>query len=203
MVVFRFLVLYCVDDHQHISLIPTDLCSFMSANRLHASNLSTSLLSWLVSSASQTVRRSLRVSVRMRTRSAEGIQTNGWKPRYETFIVDITRIIWWKCVNLQPNHRPVCASSHWVYFLQMEDSEEDSDVDTGFYSDGETASPPKRRSLLVALRYVHRIAKVHMFMFSWTGTDVLIKLSVDSTVATSPFFLFLVCKSHYCLLFNG
>ncbi|XP_040909060.1 cell division cycle-associated 7-like protein [Toxotes jaculatrix] len=33
------------------------------------------------------------------------------------------------------------------------DSEEDSDVDTGFYSDGEEASPPKRRSLLVALRF--------------------------------------------------
>ncbi|XP_023268029.1 cell division cycle-associated 7-like protein [Seriola lalandi dorsalis] len=33
------------------------------------------------------------------------------------------------------------------------DSEEDSDVDTGFYSDGEKASPPKRRSLLVALRF--------------------------------------------------
>uniref|UniRef100_A0A3P8TJF2 Cell division cycle associated 7 like n=1 Tax=Amphiprion percula TaxID=161767 RepID=A0A3P8TJF2_AMPPE len=30
---------------------------------------------------------------------------------------------------------------------------EDSDVDTGFYSDGEEASPPKRRSLLVALRF--------------------------------------------------
>lgn len=36
---------------------------------------------------------------------------------------------------------------------KMEDSEEDSDVDTGFYSDGEAASPPKRRSLLVALRF--------------------------------------------------
>ncbi|KAI3358039.1 hypothetical protein L3Q82_003057 [Scortum barcoo] len=33
------------------------------------------------------------------------------------------------------------------------DSEEDSDVDTGFYSDGEEAPPPKRRSLLVALRF--------------------------------------------------
>ncbi|XP_056271040.1 cell division cycle-associated 7-like protein [Pseudoliparis swirei] len=30
---------------------------------------------------------------------------------------------------------------------------EDSDVDTGFYSDGEDAPPPKRRSLLVALRF--------------------------------------------------
>ncbi|KAM4597639.1 cell division cycle-associated 7-like protein isoform 2-T2 [Polymixia lowei] len=33
------------------------------------------------------------------------------------------------------------------------DSEEDSDVDTGFYSDGEEAPPPKRRSLCVALRF--------------------------------------------------
>lgn len=41
-------------------------------------------------------------------------------------------------------------------FLQMMDSEEDSDVDTGFYSDGEEAPPPKRRSLLVALRCVYR-----------------------------------------------
>lgn len=41
-------------------------------------------------------------------------------------------------------------------FLQMVDSEEDSDVDTGFYSDGEEAPPPKRRSLLVALRWVYR-----------------------------------------------
>ncbi|XP_018523527.1 cell division cycle-associated 7-like protein [Lates calcarifer] len=36
---------------------------------------------------------------------------------------------------------------------KMMDSEEDSDVDTGFYSDGEEAPPPKRRSLLVALRF--------------------------------------------------
>ncbi|XP_029920129.1 cell division cycle-associated 7-like protein [Myripristis murdjan] len=33
------------------------------------------------------------------------------------------------------------------------ESEEDSDVDTGFYSDGEDAPPPKRRSLCVALRF--------------------------------------------------
>uniref|UniRef100_A0A7N8Y8G6 Cell division cycle associated 7b n=1 Tax=Mastacembelus armatus TaxID=205130 RepID=A0A7N8Y8G6_9TELE len=33
----------------------------------------------------------------------------------------------------------------------MVDSEEDSDVDTGFYSDGEEVPPHKRRSLLVAL----------------------------------------------------
>ncbi|XP_030597457.1 cell division cycle-associated 7-like protein isoform X2 [Archocentrus centrarchus] len=33
------------------------------------------------------------------------------------------------------------------------DSEEDSDIDTGFHSDGEEAPPPKRRSLLVALRF--------------------------------------------------
>ncbi|KAM3595908.1 uncharacterized protein V6R79_005159 [Siganus canaliculatus] len=36
---------------------------------------------------------------------------------------------------------------------KMAESEEDSDVDTGFYSEGEEASPPKRRSLLVALRF--------------------------------------------------
>ncbi|XP_035537293.1 cell division cycle-associated 7-like protein [Morone saxatilis] len=35
---------------------------------------------------------------------------------------------------------------------RMVDSEEDSDVDTGFYSDGEE-DPPKRKSLLVALRF--------------------------------------------------
>lgn len=40
-----------------------------------------------------------------------------------------------------------------LVFVQMVDSE-DSDVDTGFYSDGEGAPPPKRRSLLVALRWV-------------------------------------------------
>lgn len=40
-----------------------------------------------------------------------------------------------------------------VYF-QMLDSEKESDVDTGFYSDDEEASPSKRRSLLVALKYV-------------------------------------------------
>ena len=38
--------------------------------------------------------------------------------------------------------------------LQLADSEEDSDVDTGFYSDGEEAPPAKRKSLLVALRCV-------------------------------------------------
>lgn len=46
----------------------------------------------------------------------------------------------------------------WMLFhsilLQMVESEEDSDVDTGFYSDGEEAPPQKRRSLLVALRFV-------------------------------------------------
>lgn len=31
----------------------------------------------------------------------------------------------------------------------------DSDEDTGFYSDGEEAPAPKRRSLLVALRCVY------------------------------------------------
>ncbi|XP_042291109.1 cell division cycle-associated 7-like protein [Thunnus albacares] len=36
---------------------------------------------------------------------------------------------------------------------KMVESEEDSDVDTGFYSDGEEAPPQKRRSLLVALRF--------------------------------------------------
>ncbi|KAM6974417.1 cell division cycle-associated 7-like protein [Tautogolabrus adspersus] len=37
--------------------------------------------------------------------------------------------------------------------MKRVDSEEDSDLDTGFYSDGEDAPPPKRRSLLVALRF--------------------------------------------------
>nr|XP_046272977.1 cell division cycle-associated 7-like protein [Scatophagus argus] len=36
---------------------------------------------------------------------------------------------------------------------KMMDSEDDSDMDTGFYSDGEEAPPSKRRSLLVALRF--------------------------------------------------
>ncbi|XP_041811851.1 cell division cycle-associated 7-like protein [Chelmon rostratus] len=36
---------------------------------------------------------------------------------------------------------------------KMVESEEDSDVDTGFYSDGEEVPPSKRRSLLVALRF--------------------------------------------------
>ncbi|KAK5855198.1 hypothetical protein PBY51_005326 [Eleginops maclovinus] len=36
---------------------------------------------------------------------------------------------------------------------KMMDSEEDSEVDTGFYSDGEEAHPPKRNSLLVAMRF--------------------------------------------------
>ncbi|XP_044026922.1 cell division cycle-associated 7-like protein [Siniperca chuatsi] len=36
---------------------------------------------------------------------------------------------------------------------KMVDVEEDSDVDTGFYSDGEEPPPPKRKSLLVALRF--------------------------------------------------
>ncbi|KAF3833776.1 hypothetical protein F7725_024980, partial [Dissostichus mawsoni] len=35
---------------------------------------------------------------------------------------------------------------------KMVDSEEDSEVDTGFYSDDDEARPPKRNSLLVALR---------------------------------------------------
>lgn len=34
------------------------------------------------------------------------------------------------------------------------ESEEDSDMDTGFYSDGEEPPSSKRRSLLVALRFV-------------------------------------------------
>ncbi|XP_020487244.2 cell division cycle-associated 7-like protein [Labrus bergylta] len=37
--------------------------------------------------------------------------------------------------------------------MERLDSEEDSDMDTGFYSDGEDAAPPKRKSLLVALRF--------------------------------------------------
>lgn len=36
---------------------------------------------------------------------------------------------------------------------KMVESEEDSDMDTGFYSDGEEAAPAKRKSLLVALRF--------------------------------------------------
>lgn len=40
------------------------------------------------------------------------------------------------------------------FFLQMVESEEDSDMDTGFYSDGEEVAPAKRKSLLVALRCV-------------------------------------------------
>lgn len=36
----------------------------------------------------------------------------------------------------------------------MVDSEDDSDMDTGFYSDGEEEPSSKRRSLLVALRWV-------------------------------------------------
>lgn len=56
-------------------------------------------------------------------------------------------------MKLKPKHQPACFVS--LVFLQVVDSEEDSDVDTGFYSDGEEASPPKRRSLLVALRCVY------------------------------------------------
>ncbi|XP_070778442.1 cell division cycle-associated 7-like protein [Enoplosus armatus] len=37
--------------------------------------------------------------------------------------------------------------------LKTKMDSEDSDVDTGFYSDGEEAPPPKRKSLLVALRF--------------------------------------------------
>ncbi|XP_054462313.1 cell division cycle-associated 7-like protein [Anoplopoma fimbria] len=36
---------------------------------------------------------------------------------------------------------------------KLVDSEEDSDDDTGFYSDGDDARPPKRNSLLVAMRF--------------------------------------------------
>ncbi|XP_072226975.1 cell division cycle-associated 7-like protein [Leuresthes tenuis] len=36
---------------------------------------------------------------------------------------------------------------------EVVDSEEDSDLDTGFYSDDDEAPPPKRKSLLVALRF--------------------------------------------------
>lgn len=56
------------------------------------------------------------------------------------------------CVKLKPKDQPACFVS--LIFIQMVDSE-DSDVDTGFYSDGEGAPPPKRRSLLVALRCVN------------------------------------------------
>ena len=59
----------------------------MSANRLHVSNPSSSLLSWLVCSASQTVRRTLKVSVGMRMKRTEDVVTKAWRPRYEMFIV--------------------------------------------------------------------------------------------------------------------
>ncbi|KAM4538829.1 cell division cycle-associated 7-like protein [Odontesthes bonariensis] len=36
---------------------------------------------------------------------------------------------------------------------EVVDSDEDSDLDTGFYSDDDEAPPPKRKSLLVALRF--------------------------------------------------
>lgn len=44
----------------------------------------------------------------------------------------------------------------------MVDSEDDSDIDTGFYSDGEEEPSSKRRSLLVALRWV----------FVWVNVDI-------------------------------
>lgn len=53
---------------------------------------------------------------------------------------------------MPPKLQHVCFVT--LVFLQMVESE-DSDVDTGFYSDGEEATPPKRRSLLVALRCVN------------------------------------------------
>lgn len=59
----------------------------MSANRLHVSNPSLSLQNWLTCSASQTVRRSLKVSARMRKKKTEGVLINGSETRYEAFVV--------------------------------------------------------------------------------------------------------------------
>ncbi|XP_054618808.1 cell division cycle-associated 7-like protein [Dunckerocampus dactyliophorus] len=44
---------------------------------------------------------------------------------------------------------------------QRVESEDDSDVDTGFYSDGEETPVPKRRSLLVALRFPVKQPSAH------------------------------------------
>lgn len=55
-------------------------------NRLHASSPSLSLRSWLFSSASQTVRKSLKVSARMRMERTGHILTKGEKPRYEILL---------------------------------------------------------------------------------------------------------------------
>ena len=46
-----------------------------------------------------------------------------------------------------------CMLPPSLLYIQVVDSEEDSDLDTGFYSDDDEAPPPKRKSLLVALRW--------------------------------------------------
>ncbi|CAJ1083948.1 Cell division cycle-associated 7-like protein [Xyrichtys novacula] len=61
---------------------------------------------------------------------------------------------------------------------KMADSEDDSDVDTGFYSDGEDAAPQKRKSLLVALRFpVKRLS---------TPKQDLQKLNTNKLVKDAP-----------------
>lgn len=58
------------------------------------------------------------------------------------------------CDTLKLNElQTKCSLFLFFFFLQL-DSYENSDFDTGFYSDDEGAPPPKRRSLLVALRCV-------------------------------------------------
>lgn len=56
----------------------------------------------------------------------------------------------------------------------MVESEEDSDMDTGFYSDGEEAAPAKRKSLLVALRCVCLCVKVIMIPFILNFETILV-----------------------------
>lgn len=112
------------------------------ANRLLVSSPSTSLLSWLISSVSQTARKSLKVSVRMKEMTTEGVTNTS---RYT--------VITAACVLFIIS---ICAFTIWLLytillFPQSVDSE-DSDVDTGFYSDGDDTPPTKRKSLLVALR---------------------------------------------------
>lgn len=56
----------------------------------------------------------------------------------------------------EKKNEPECVPSElkaslFVYFQELD---KDSDVDTGFYSDDEEAPSSKRRSLLVALKYV-------------------------------------------------
>lgn len=56
----------------------------------------------------------------------------------------------------------------------MVESEEDSDMDTGFYSDGEEAAPAKRKSLLVALRCVSLCKGYHdtIYFKLWDNTSI-------------------------------